>query len=67
MTLEDLSQRRAQAKSSTGRVQGMFGLPGHAEGGSGEDGLLSLKLDEVSLPMWKRVSVGHHSFSNTQQ
>lgn len=45
----------------------MFGLPGHAEGVSGEDGLLSLKLDEVSLLMWKRVSVGHHSSSNTQQ
>lgn len=45
----------------------MFGLPGHAEGGSGEDGLFPLKLDEVSLLMWKRVSVEHHSFSNTQQ
>lgn len=45
----------------------MFGLPGHAEGGSGEDGLLSLKLGEVSLMMWKHVSIGHHSSSNIQQ
>lgn len=45
----------------------MFGLPGHAEGGSGEDGLLSLKLDEVSLLMQTCVSVGHHSSSNIQQ
>lgn len=45
----------------------MFGVPGHAEGGSGEDGLLSLKPDGVALLMWKCVSVGHHSSSNSQQ
>lgn len=47
MTLEDSSQRGAQAGSSTGRVWGIFGLPGHAEEESGDGGLFSPRLDEM--------------------
>lgn len=47
VTLEDSSQRGAQAGSSTGRVRGIFGLPGHAEEESGDGGLFSPRLDEM--------------------
>lgn len=44
MTFEDLSQQGAQAGSSTRRVQGIFGLPRHAEG---DGGLFSPRLGEM--------------------
>lgn len=46
-TLEDSSQQGAQVGSSTGRVQGTFGLPRHAEEESSDGGLFPPRLDEM--------------------